>query len=61
MSVFLVSLVFSLTTIATMTGLVIAGRFGLNILRFPWLERFAPEIAGGTVMVCGLAMVCLGL
>ena len=61
MSVILVSLVFSLTTITTMTVLVIAGRFGLNILRFPWLERFAPEIAGGTVMACGLAMVCLGL
>ncbi|MBR6471905.1 MAG: hypothetical protein IKS83_08920 [Victivallales bacterium] len=60
-SVVLVSLVFSLVTIATMVALVMAGRFGLNILRFPWLEKFAPEIAGGTVMACGLAIVCLGL
>ena len=60
-SVIMISLLFSLATIATMTGLVLAGRFGLNILRFPWLERFAPEIAGGTVMACGLAIVCLGL
>ena len=60
MSVVWVSLVFSLATIATMVGLVMAGRFGLNMLRFPWLEKFAPEIAGGTVMACGLAIVCLG-
>lgn len=60
-SVILISLVFGLVTIATMVGVVIAGRFGLNILRLPWLERFAPEVAGGTVMACGLAIVCLGL
>jgi threonine/homoserine/homoserine lactone efflux protein len=60
-SVVWVSLVFSLATIATMVGLVVAGRFGLNMLRFPWLEKYAPEIAGCTVMACGLAIVCLGL
>lgn len=60
-SVIFVAAVFSLATIATMVGMVAAGRFGLNILRFPWLERFAPEVAGGTVMACGLAIVCLGL
>ena len=60
-NVVLVSVVFSLVTIATMTGMVVAGRFGLNILRFSWLERFAPEVAGVTVMACGIAIVCLGL
>ena len=60
-SVVWVSLVFSLATIATMVALVMAGHFGLNMLRFPWLEKFAPEIAGCTVMACGLAIVCLGL
>ncbi len=59
-SVIFISVVFSLTTVATMVGMVAAGRFGLNILRFPWLEKFAPEFAGGTVMACGLAIVCLG-
>lgn len=61
MSVILVALTFSVATIVTMLAAVITGRFGLNVLRFPWLERFAPEIAGGTVMLCGLAIVCLGL
>ncbi len=60
-SVFLVALVFSLSTIITMCALVIAGRFGLNYLRFPLLEKYAPEAAGITVMCCGLAIVCLGL
>ncbi len=60
-SVVLVAVVFSVATIATMLVAVAAGRFGLNILRFPWIERFAPEIAGGTVMLCGLAIICLGL
>ena len=61
MSVILAALTFSVATIVTMLAAVITGRFGLNVLRFPWLERFAPEIAGGTVMLCGLAIVCLGL
>ena len=60
-SVIWVSLVFSLVTVATMVAMVTSGRFGLNMLRFPCLEKFAPEIAGGTVMACGLAIACLGL
>ena len=60
-SVILVALVFSLVTIATMMVLVTLGLSGINALKMPWIERFAPEIAGFTVMFCGLAIVCLGL
>lgn len=60
-SVTIVTLVFSAATIATMVAAVTAGCFGLKLITVPWLEKFAPELAGGTVMACGLAIVCLGL
>ena len=59
-SVILVAAVFSAATILTMLGAVTAGLLGLNALRLPWLEKFASEIAGATVMLCGLAIVVLG-
>ena len=37
------------------------GVLGLNVLRFDFIERFAPEIAGVTVMLCGIAIAFLGL
>lgn len=55
------TIVFSATTIATMMAAVALGLSGLNKLHFSWMEKYASEIAGGTVMACGLAIVCLGL
>lgn len=55
------TIVFSVTTIATMMAAVALGLSGLNRLHFNWIEKYASEIAGGTVMACGLAIVCLGL
>ncbi len=60
-SVILTASVFSIATIATMLGTVALGVAGLNILRFAWLERHTAEIAGVTVMLCGLAIAVLGL
>lgn len=60
-SVLVVSLVFSVVTIGTMMGMVALGLAGVRAVKMPYLERFAPEIAGVTVMACGLAIVCLGL
>ncbi|MDD4816442.1 MAG: hypothetical protein PHI85_00540 [Victivallaceae bacterium] len=58
---FPVAAVFSTATIATMLTLVSAGRFGLKFIRFPALEKFAPELAAITIMACGLAIACLDL
>ena len=60
-SVVLIAIVFSVATIMTMMTAVALGVLGLNVLRFDFLERFAPEIAGITVMLCGIAIAFLGL
>ncbi len=60
-SVILVAVVFSLVTIVTMLTVVTAGTFGLKLLRFRWLEQYSSEVAGATVMCCGLAIAFLGL
>ncbi len=60
-SVIVVAVVFSIATILTMLCAVAAGTFGLKLLRFRYLEEYASEIAGATVMCCGLAIACLGL
>ncbi len=60
-SVVLVAVVFSAATILTMLAAVAAGTFGLKLLRIHWVEHYASEIAGATVLCCGLAIACLGL
>ena len=52
------TLIFSIATIATMMFCVTLGMLGINTLRFKSLENYAHEIAGGTIMACGLAIVC---
>ena len=59
-SVLLVTLVFTATTLLTMLGAVLVCRYGLDRIRLPWLEKYAAELAGATVMLCGIA-ICLGL
>ena len=59
--VILTAAVFSAATILTMLCAVTLGFFGINALRFTFIERFASEICGATVMACGLAILCLGL
>lgn len=60
-SVALVTLVFSICTIATMMLTVALGMKGLSLLRFHWLEHHSGEIAGATIMLCGIAIAFLGL
>lgn len=55
-----VCVAFAATTLATMLTVVIAAYLGLVNLSFPRLERFSHAIAGGTVALCGGAMVFLG-
>ena len=52
------TIIFSVATIATMMLAVSLGMLGINALRFNRLEAYAHEIAGGTIMACGLAIIC---
>lgn len=60
-SVALVTITFSVCTIATMMLAVALGVKGLSLLRFHWLEHHSGEVAGATIMLCGIAIAFLGL
>ena len=59
--VLMVTVVFGLVTVATMTAVVVAASIGLRAVKLKPLERFSHAIAGGTILMCGLSMVFLGL
>ena len=40
---------------------VALGLKGLSLLRFNWLETHSGEVAGATIMLCGIAIAFLGL
>ncbi|MCG8404451.1 MAG: hypothetical protein MI923_04550 [Phycisphaerales bacterium] len=52
-----VVLLFGVTTLATMTTIVAAACVGLRSIRFSFLERYQHALAGGIVLVCGLAIM----
>jgi nickel/cobalt exporter len=58
--VIIVTTVFGTATIATMVGLVLLVRAGVNLVRLSFMERFAHAIAGATICLCGVA-IQLGL
>lgn len=47
---------FAVATIGTMTAMVLLIVYGLNALRLPDFHRFSHPIAGGAVLLCGLAI-----
>jgi len=57
----IVTLIFSAITIATMMALVAAASVGIKILPMKKIERYSHALAGGTIFVCGLGMLFLGL
>jgi len=59
--VILVSLLFSVVTIATMMSIVLAFKLGFSRLNLRPLERYVNVIAGAIIMVSGLAIQFLGL
>lgn len=58
--VLLVTGIFAVTTIATMTIVVLLGCYGAARLHFPRIERYSHAMAGFAVAACGLA-IKLGL
>ncbi|MBN1975751.1 MAG: sulfite exporter TauE/SafE family protein [Sedimentisphaerales bacterium] len=56
-----VTIVFGTATIATMLGAVMISRAGINLLPLEKMQRFTHLIAGTSILLCGLAIVFLGL
>jgi ABC-type nickel/cobalt efflux system permease component RcnA len=56
-----VTAVFAVVTVLTMVLAVALSIWGLGALRLPDLGRYSQAIAGGTITLCGLSMVALGL
>ena len=52
----MVTLVFGVVTIGTMLGVVLISIFGLKSISFKKLERYSHAIAGGTILLSGLAI-----
>ncbi|HCK99462.1 MAG TPA: hypothetical protein DHW42_05070 [Candidatus Marinimicrobia bacterium] len=57
----LVTGVFGSITILTMLSIVIISSWGINLLPISKLERFTHALAGGAVLLCGMAIIFLGL
>lgn len=52
---------FALTTVATMLGMVLLGRYGYStFFKTDKLERYMSVVSGAVVTVCGIGMVFLG-
>ena len=59
--VLMVTTIFGVVTILTMTVVVVAAMIGLKAVKLKRFERFSHAIAGSTVLVCGLSVAFLGL
>lgn len=57
----LVTTVFGIATIATMLSVVIISLKGLTFMKFSSIERYTHALAGGVILICGIAMTFLGL
>jgi hypothetical protein len=56
-----VTAVFAVVTVLTMVLAVALSLWGLKGLHLPRLERYSQAMAGGTIALCGLSIVALGL
>lgn len=59
--VVVVSLLFSVITIATMLAIVWLGIYGIGFVKMGKLERYTHALAGATICLSGCAIVFLGL
>lgn len=61
MGLFLVTGVFAVTTISTMLAVVLLSTAGVRLLPLGRMERATHALAGGSIALCGLAILFLGL
>ncbi|MGB9836760.1 MAG: sulfite exporter TauE/SafE family protein [Candidatus Saccharicenans sp.] len=59
--VILVTTAFGLTTILTMLTIISLSSWGLSLVRLGVLERYSHALAGGLILISGLAVQFLGL
>ena len=59
--VFWVTIIFGTVTIMTMFSIVMVSSIGIKLLPMGKLERYTHAMAGGTILLCGLAVQFLGL
>jgi nickel/cobalt transporter (NicO) family protein len=52
---------FSIITILTMLTIVVVSSFGIKLVPMRFMEKYSHVLAGGTIFMCGLGMVFLGL
>jgi hypothetical protein len=57
----LVTAVFGVTTLLTMSAAVWVCLAGAERIRFGWMERYAHALAGGALVACGAAVQFLGV
>ncbi len=61
MGMIILIIIFSLITIITMIVMVTTVSYGFKFLPVKKFERYTHALAGGTIFVCGLGMLFLGL
>jgi nickel/cobalt exporter len=62
LNVFLITLVFGLSTLFVMLSTVLASVYGAKkLLQFPLIERYGNAISGSVICGCGLAIKFLGI
>lgn len=59
--IFMVTALFGLVTVVTMTTIVLVALSGISFLPVARLERFMHAISGGIILLCGLSVRFLGL
>ncbi|MDP2854307.1 MAG: sulfite exporter TauE/SafE family protein [Smithellaceae bacterium] len=57
----LVTIIFSVVTILTMLSLVLITSYGIKFLPIKVMEKYNHALAGGTIFLCGMGMLFLGL
>lgn len=60
-NVAVVALIFGITTIVTMLGIVLIGSLGLSRIPMRHTERYSHALAGFTIFLCGISIKFLGL
>ena len=56
-----VVIIFSLVTVVTMMSVVTASVLGLKMVRYNFIEKYSNALAGGIILMTGIAVQVLGL
>ena len=57
----LVTTIFGITTILTMISVVVISLKGIALIKFGRIEKYTHALAGGMILICGVAIIFLGL